>query len=72
MRKGTGRARIEALNEASHESKPFRYGRPLSKLQSVSCDLTFALRCAERGLASEGTPACEAMTGRHLERLVRG
>jgi hypothetical protein len=32
--------------------------------------LTVALRRAERGLASEGTPACEAMTGRRLERLV--
>ena len=29
MRRRTGRARIEALNEASHESNPVRYGGPL-------------------------------------------
>jgi len=29
VRRRTGRARIEALNEASHESNPVRYGGPL-------------------------------------------
>jgi hypothetical protein len=35
-------------------------------------NITFALRRAERRFASEGTPACEAMTGRRLECFVRG
>jgi hypothetical protein len=71
MRKGTGRARIEALNEASHESKPFRYGRPLSKLQSVSCDLTVALRRAERALRARAPRLAKRMPGRRLECRVR-
>src|SRR5580704_3436088 len=71
VRRRTGRARIEALNEASHESKPFRYGRPLIEASVLSCDLTERLRRAERGLGSEGTPARAASAGATPGAMVR-